>query len=162
MRKKITNNVMNTILQSYWGVSLGFDLGHIPYFKKDYFVEKGEKYQYFTYSRCPYDRLISAFFYLHPKKSKDDLQIFIKYTLPLLNFSLAYDCNIIHYYPQYLFVCDENLQLSKDIHIQKLENVEKPKQYILEDYLDTQSIAIINHIYNKDFAWFNYSMMPTT
>jgi len=58
---------------------------------------------------------------------------------------MDFDCKIIHYYPQYLFICDENLDIPKNIKIDKLEDCEQPKQYNLINYFD-------------DFLFFNYSL----
>jgi hypothetical protein len=69
---------------------------------------------------------------------------------------MNFDYMIIHYYPQYLFVCDENLDIVKHIEIKKLEDTEKPKKYILTEYFDDECIHIINTIYSKDFLFFNY------
>jgi hypothetical protein len=58
-----------------------------------------------------------------------------------------------------LFVCDEkNLDISKNIKLYKLEDIEKPKKYDLKKYLDDSCINIINNIYSKDFLFFNYEM----
>ena len=74
--------------------------------KKDEFIEKDVEYNYFTYARSPYDRIISGFFYKTPEKNIDDLKNFVKNTLILYDFSMNFNSEYIHYYPQYLFVCD--------------------------------------------------------
>jgi hypothetical protein len=144
----------NEIVKRYWGVEQNLDLAHIPYMKKDKFIENRE-YEYFTYTRCPYDRIISGFFYKNPDKDIDDLMFFIKNTLPNYNFSMDFNCEIIHYYPQYLFVCHENLIIQK-IKINKINGCPK---YDLSKYFDAACITIINNIYMKDFLFFDYEML---
>lgn len=72
---------------------------------------------------------------------------------------MNFNCDIIHYYPQYLFVCDENLNIPKNITISKLENLESPRKYNLSEYFDSNCINIINNIYIKDFLFFDYQMI---
>ena len=74
----------------------------------------------------------------------DDFKSFLKTTLPTYNFNMDY--NNIHYYPQYLFVCDEAMNLVKNIKISKLENLEKSRKYNLVDFFDNECIEIINSI----------------
>ena len=158
MRKKILADKNNKIIKSYWNIESGLDLAHIPYIKKDNFIENNE-YKYFTYTRNPYDRIISGFFYKNPKKNVHDFRFFIKEILVLYNFSMNFDFNIIHYYPQYLFVCDNDFNIEKNIEINKLENVENPKKYILENFFDNECIKIINNIYINDFLLFDYKLL---
>jgi len=124
--------------------------------KRDLFIEQNEQYIYFSFSRNPYDRIISAFFYLNPNTSKDKFKYFIKNKLPTLDFNLSFDCSIIHYYPQYLFLCDETLTLSSDINIKKIKDCESPKKYNLSEYFDNECIDIVGRIYEKDLL-LNYS-----
>ena len=157
IRKKIANNKSNKILKRYWGVKYNFDLAHIPYIKKNNFIKNNIEYNYFSYTRCPYNRIISAFFYLNPGKKPHHFKDFVKNTLISYKFNMDFKCNIIHYYPQYLFICDENLDIPKNIKIYKLEDCEQPKQYNLINYFDDECINIINKIYIKDFLFFNYN-----
>jgi len=157
IRNKIANNKSNKILKKYWGVKNNFDLAHIPYVKKNNFIKNNIEYNYYTYTRCPYNRIISAFFYLNPGKNPHHFKHFVKNTLISYKFNMDFKCNIIHYYPQYLFICDENLDIPKNIKIDKLENCEQPKQYNLINYFDDECINIINKIYSKDFLFFNYN-----
>jgi hypothetical protein len=57
-----------------------------------------------------------------------------------------------------LFVCNENLDVQKNITIHKLPN---PKKYNLIEYFDNQCIEIINNIYYKDFISFGYEMIDS-
>jgi hypothetical protein len=158
IRYKITNNKDNNIIKKFWDIKAGLDLAHIPYMKKNIYLENDINYNYFTYTRCPYDRIISGFFYKNNNKGINDFKHFVKNTLTSYDFNREFDYRIIHYYPQYLFVCDENLDIPKNIKIDKLESVENPKKYNLTTYFDDECIHIINNIYKKDFLFFNYQM----
>jgi len=156
IRKNINNNRYNEILNTYWNIQSDLDLAHIPYMKKNNFIKNDIEYNYFTYTRCPYDRIISGFFYKNPDKYIDDLKYFVKNTLISYNFNMTFNYMIIHYYPQYLFVCDEKMDVVKNIKINKLEDIINPKKYDLTKYFDEECIHIINTIYSKDFLFFNY------
>lgn len=156
IRRKIYNDLDNKILNDYWHIQSNLDLAHIPYIKKNEFIQNSIDYNYFTYTRCPYDRIISAFFYKNPDKKTYDFKYFIKNTLISYEFDMKFDYMIIHYYPQYLFVCDYNLDIPQNIKIEKLENVENIKKYDSTEYFDNECINIINIIYSKDFLYFNY------
>jgi hypothetical protein len=158
IRDIIKNDKNNIIVKVYWDVRSNFDLAHIPYVKKDEFIEKNIEYNYFTYSRDPYYRIISAYFYIYRRKKINDFKNFVKNVLTKYNFSMNFDSNIIHFYPQHLFVCNENLDVQKNITIYKLPN---PKKYNLVEYFDNQCIEIINNIYYKDFISFGYEMIDS-
>jgi hypothetical protein len=162
LRARIMGNPNNKIIKAYWGIDnhLPFDLAHIPYNKRKQFVSEQIVHHYFTYTRNPYDRIISAFFWLNHGKSIHDFIFFCKNQLIHLDFHLNYDKNYIHYYPQYLFLCDENFQIT-NIKVCKLEDDKNlhPKKYILKDYFDNECIEIINKIYEKDFLLLNYEMI---
>ena len=161
IRRKITNNKNNEILHTYYNIESNLDLAHIPYIKRNDFITNDIEYKYFAHSRNPYDRIISAFFYKNSKikkgyKNINDFKYFVKNTLITYDFNMSFDYTIIHYYPQYLFVCDENLDLPKNIKIDKIEDLENPKIYDLTEYFDDECFNIINNIYSKDFLYFNY------
>lgn len=158
LRSKILKNDKNILIKSYWNIQSGLDLAHIPYVKKDLFIDN-LNYNYFTYTRCPYNRIISSFFYKNPKKNINDFKYFIKNTLSTYNFSMDFDSSIIHYYPQYLFLCDEKLNI-QNIKLYKLET-ESPRQYDLNKFLDQECIRIINQVYYKDFLHLDYKMIET-
>jgi hypothetical protein len=156
IREKIINNKDNKIIHKYWGITSRLDLAHIPYIKRDQFIKNNITYQYLANTRNPYHRIISAFFYKNNNKDIDDFKYFVKNTLATYDFNMMFEDNIIHYYPQYLFVCDENLDIPKNIKIDKIEDVENPKIYCLKKYFDDECFDIINNIYSKDFLYFNY------
>jgi len=114
---------------------------------------------YYSFSRNPYDRIISAFFYIKEEEKKvatiAEFREFCKRTLPTFVFDFSYNANYIHYYPQYMFLCDENFQIS-NVKVEKLESSLKPTKYDLKKYFDNECISIINTIYEKDFILLNY------
>lgn len=158
IRKKIEKDKNVNILKSYWGGKTTLDEAHIPYILKDNFVTESDNYIFFSYSRNPYNRIISAYFYKNKNKNIDDFKSFIIDELPNLDFDLHFDREIIHYYPQYLFVCDNNYEIN-NVEITKLEDIENPKEYNLTKYLDIDMIKIINKVYKKDFELFNYDLI---
>ena len=139
IRKKIMDNNKNEILRAYWCTENNFDLAHIPYVKRNEYVEPTINYHYFTYSRNPYHRLISGYFYLvELNRFANSIQEFI------------------HFYPQYLFLCDETYQIPNTIKIIKLEKNENPTFYNLIEYYDNECIQIVNQVYKKDFELLKY------
>lgn len=135
------------------------ELAHTPYMKKENYIDPNIEYLYFTYTRNPYDRLISAFFFKNPTENIKNFKDFCKNELLNLDFNLNFDKKYIHYYPQYLFLCDEQYNMSKNIYIKKIEEHENPKRYNLIDYLDNDCIEIINKVYKNDFSLLNYEMI---
>ena len=158
IRKKIEKDKNVNILQSYWGGKTTLDEAHIPYILKDNFVRDSDNYLFFSHSRNPYNRIISAYFYKNKNKNIHDFKSFIINELPNLDFDLYFDRKIIHYYPQYLFVCDNNYEIN-NVEVTKLEDIENPKEYKLTKYLDSDMIKIINEVYKKDFELFNYDLI---
>ena len=158
IRKRLLIIKNNKIIHNYWGIKSKLDLAHIPYVKRNEFITNNIEYNYFANSRNPYHRIISAYFYKMKNKNINDFKYFIKNELITYDFNMSFDYMIIHYYPQYLFVCDENLNIPKNIKIDKLEDVENPKIYDLTKYLDDECINIINNIYSKDFLYLKYQM----
>ena len=171
IRSTLTYNKNNTIIKSYWGVKNNkLDLAHIPYILINSFLSElnincdnlndnlnnNFKINYFTYSRNPYDRIISAFFYKNGKKNIIDLNNFIKDILINFNFSMDFNSNIIHYYPQYLFLIDSNKKIN-NVKVEKINT----KKYELKNYLNNDSIKIINKIYEKDFILLDYSFIES-
>jgi hypothetical protein len=168
------------VIKSFWDVSL-IDRAHIPFRMKNNFIDKSKQHRFITFVRNPYDRFISSFFYKFPKGSIIDFERFIIEILPTYNFDLFYNPQIIHFYPQYLFLIDEvgeEWNIHNKIEIEKLEKLEKLeksknnnklinlinlghdfniKKYNHSDYFSNKSIKIINNIYHKDFISFNYA-----
>lgn len=147
------------IIKSYWDVSNNLDLAHIPYMLRSKYIKNDKEITYFSYSRNPYHRLISAYFYLNSQKKPCDFIDFCKNILPKHNFDLSFRSNIIHYYPQYLFVCNDDFTFS--INVTKLENLKyddlKLKTYPLFQYYNLETLMIVERIYSKDFELFHYN-----
>lgn len=164
IRKKIAENPNNKIIKSYWGTNRNSDLAHIPFIDKNKYISflKEENISYYTYTRNPYNRIISAFFYKNPKRNIDDFKLFVKNDLIKYNFNEKYDKNVIHYYPQYMFICDNSFQIN-EVKFYKLEDNKdfNIKEYNLSDYFEAETIQIINQIYKKDFEYFNYELKNT-
>jgi hypothetical protein len=161
IRNKIKKNRKNSIIRNWFGDNNAhrLDLAHIPYIKKDRFINNKTPYNYYTYTRNPYHRLISAFYFKNNDDDKGSIKDFIKNKLQFYDFSMTFDKKIIHYYPQWLFVCDENFNIPSHIKIYKIEDCENPKIYDLTNFLDQESIELINKIYEKDFFLFGYEMI---
>jgi hypothetical protein len=169
IRKQITDDKNNKIIKKCWGIQQNkkLDLAHIPYMKRNELINNNIDYQYFSYSRNPYDRIISAYFYVHRKVKKtiNDFVYFCKNILTKLDFNSNFNSDIIHYYPQYLFLCDDNFNVADNhmnhVTVEKIEDYpnSSPTKYDLKKYFDKESIQIINKIYEKDFLLFNYEML---
>lgn len=168
IRSKILSNIKNELIHAYWSTKDKLDLAHIPYIKRNEYIDPNIEYHYFTYSRNPYHRLISAYFYLckidnHPflsgKDTIQDFRFFIKFYLKKYIFSMDFKSDMIHFYPQYLFICDKNFQIPKSIKIMKLEDYESPPIYNLVEYYDNETLQYVNDIYIKDFELLDYKMI---
>lgn len=169
IRKEIEKDNSNTIIKKFFDISLGYDLAHIPYCLKNNYLSNDKNYQYFTFVRNPYDRIISAYFYKHPKSTIQDLKTFITNTLQYVLFN-SYYSDYIHFYPQYKFLINtyNDSTIQKNIKIFKIENYDnsfiklngiRVKKYCLNEYLDEETIKIINNIYLQDFLLLDYPMV---
>lgn len=158
IRKQIKKNKDVKIIESFWNCNDKHDLAHIPFMLKNIYLTNVVEIQYYyTYVRNPYRRIISAFFYLNPNSKREDFKHFIKTKLIKMSFDTSYKKSIIHYYPQYLFICDDQFQIN-DVKFSKLEDnpLCRIKKYVLLDYFDPECVEIVNKIYNLDFQYFNY------
>jgi len=162
IRKKYSTSRNYTVIKSYWRCQFGLDLAHIPYMFRDKFLEKNVEYNYFAYTRNPYDRIISAFLYRNSKQ-KNKFKDFVKNQLIVYDFTMDFKEDIIHYYPQYLFVCDENMNVQENIQINKTECMEECiktlTKYNLDEFFDDECFEIVNKIYYKDFSLFDYKLV---
>ena len=95
------------IIYSFWDVGK-INRAHIPYSMRHVFIKNPEECRYITFVRNPYDRFISAFKYKFPNANVIKMQIFIKEILTTYTFDNYYNPNIIHFYPQYLFLTNEH------------------------------------------------------
>jgi hypothetical protein len=157
IREQILKDTNNNILNSFWGISKRIDIAHIPFILKNNYINYNID-NYYTYVRNPYHRLISAYLYKNNINNKINFKFLIKEKLINFKFNLRYSYNIIHFYPQYLFLINKLNQIKKDIKIIKIEEDKdlNPHYYNLSDYYDKETFEIVNKIYAKDFELFNY------
>lgn len=163
LRKKIYSNENNKIIHSYWHVSGNIDFAHLPYMWRQQYVDSlnVSNVNYYTYTRNPYDRIISTYFFKNPNKTEKDFDNFVNNELPYFDFNTKFDKDIIHYYPQYLFVCDTDFIIKDDVNIKSIETFDSIKKYTLSNYFNNDTIKIINKIYALDFKLFNYELQTT-
>jgi len=167
LRNQISKDPRYEILHYYWYIKEGLDLAHIPYIKRDAFLPNtiNTEYSFFAYTRNPYDRIISSFFYKNPYENPNGdnqaFKNFIKNTLTTYIFSSDFDfaSDIIHYYPQYLFVCDHDKNIKAEMNMEQFQNNKTATRYKLEYYFDEECIQIINRIYIHDFILFDYEII---
>lgn len=150
-------------------------------------IKWGKKYKTsYTIVRNPYDRLVSAFFYLQQggeKNNKRDLERMKKQQKYKNNFKefVKHLHDFIeenHYKPQYTFLTDNNNELKVD-HILKqeslnndymklqqlygyspvsLKKVNTSKHEDYNQYYDDETRRIVQEVYRKDFELLNYKM----
>lgn len=186
IRKKIDEKY-NRVLYMWGRTSQNIDNAHLAYLDvlkkiqscKEMQHTRDIKISFFTFVRNPYDRAISAYYYLKYNQRmkfgeflKNIINMylknrFIKYCVADLN-NINYEQSFIHLYPQYLFLLDENKNVSPNIKIEKLENCNsrysflnfhdfKIKKYDYNDYFTCKEhYEIINDFYTKDFEYFGY------
>ena len=180
-KKEVTlfSGIRNTILPEEYLKKIS--LQHQTYetlikYKELLSIDINKNTKIFTIVRNPYHRIISDLFsYEIISKNSTPEEVFESIKTKYL-----YNNNLDnHNIPQYLFVCDKHGVLFPEIKIFKTEslkknimdygfsdfniifgsikskdiNVEK-EEYI--NYLNNDSILLINDFYNKDFELFNY------
>ena len=163
--KYIRNLIRNQfeVIKEYWGIdeSNNSDLAHISYNIANEFLDKNTKYKFISFIRNPYDRIISAFFYLNESSNKKDFNDFIIKDLNLINFD---NYKNIHFLHQYKFLNFENIEIINFDNVKnnqkvtscnlKLENFEL-KKYNIKKYFNTSSLKIFNKFYEKDIKLCN-------
>lgn len=136
---------------------------------KDFFNVESENLEIITIIRNPYYRVISDLFFLkkiNTESSNHEVYIAIQEYIATL-----WDN---HGLPQYLFLVDENDELVQNIKIMQTETLQYDMNEIgyvdfdiktncnenninYNDYLNTDSINLINNYYDKDFELFGYT-----
>lgn len=126
--------------------------------------------------RNPYHRIISDMLFVKLiNENSTREEVFDK--LENEYFSNMYNSeNDNHRIPQYMFLMDENYELLKNISILKTETLNKDMKQLghtdfenhyykttisrnYTDFLNEDSIKIINKYYKKDFHFFDYQML---
>ena len=122
-----------------------------------------------TFVRNPYERTISDLFWLKFNKKGDSPEEIYN---TLENFYFNRDDLDYHNYPQYYFLLDSDNKIVKNINIIKTENMTNSLQKIgftdyneittnksYMEYLNDDSIKIINEHFKIDFELFDYKMI---
>jgi len=131
-----------------------------------------------TIVRNPYNKILSDLFFLtkiNIYSTKEDVFSKIQMYLTKTNSGINNIDNIDnHNTPQYLFLIDENNELIHNIHILRTETLnddmhrlgyedfdikinKNPNKINYDDYLNEDSINLINKYYDEDFKLFNYT-----
>lgn len=160
-----------------WNCMNGYDYAHLPMSKLHMVFSESflQGYKYFTVIRNPYDRFISAFFYMQREGyaivKNRNINQFIQHDLQ--NISMNFDTfnkEFIHIIPQYKFICNDAGNIDERVFIIpyhklneglfKLFHMTVPfryKGYAVKQILSPESIRIIDEIYAKDLEM--YGMM---
>lgn len=155
-------------------------------FLKDRVGDYGDNKFIFTFVRNPWDRAVSAFFYLNGggngpgdeadqlkylEQYKGDFRLFVKNAF--LDDQIF---NQIHFKPQYEWICDGNGKILADfvgkfknfdqdlkkvkemtgLKFNILPHINKSKHGYYKDYYDDETKEIIRRAYQKDIELFRY------
>lgn len=134
-------------------------------------VNFNDKLNIITIVRNPYDRIISDLFYLRYINNDDTPDTIYN----VIKNKYLYEEDLYnHNIPQYKFVIDDKGEIIPNLKIFKTESLTKElKEYGYEDYngkesstdysqyLNDDSIKLINKFYKTDFELFNYDMKKT-
>jgi hypothetical protein len=177
---KLNNKSLYGFLEDeklYSTIKINSSLQHITYNDimkyKDFFKLNTNNLDIITIVRNPYDRAISDLFHyskININSSKEDVYNALKIHL------FTYNDN--HTLPQNLFITDENNNLLNNIKILRTENLNNNMLNIgytdfninynsngisslisYYNYLNKDSINLINTYYKKDFELFNYNII---
>lgn len=162
--------------------------GHTKAVKfREKFPREFNDYFKFAFVRNPFDRLVSAFFYLNSKASNEygeriRNKYLAKYNGKFDKFCLDFFNNesninkVIHFQPQTTFVCDDDTVIVD--YIGKLENMESDFKFVCSkigydyeslaihrkgkhrhytSYYTDETRKIVEHIYQKDMDLFGYT-----
>ena len=137
----------------------------------------------FTFSRNPWDRLVSAYFYLRQggyiTKDKIDYDKYLSHYSTFEDMVLNWNDNLfnqLHFMEQYKWICDSNGELIPDfigrfenlqedfdivcdkigIPKQKLPHKNKSKHKHYTEYYNDETRQIVAEKYAKDIEYFGY------
>ena len=161
-------------------------IGHVTYrWYESRNSDKFNRYFKFAFVRNPWDRLVSAFFYLKRGGSNamdehwaiqniyrfDSFEDFVKGWVTENNIEKYF-----HFIPQYKFIYDQTLALkvnyvgrfenldndfntiSERLHLQqRLPYVNKSNRKAYQDYYSQETQEIVARVYAKDIDLFNYT-----
>lgn len=157
--KLIKNDILKSlnvnIIKEFSGTKNGLNLRYLPYNKLNKFINTKHKNIIYSYVKNPYSRIIELFLKKFKHKKIKDFKNFCKNNISKYIFDLNFNQDYVEFFPQYLFLCDKDLNL-KNIKFRKIENKYDIKNYDLSKYFDNHSLKIINYIYKKDFEIFKY------
>ncbi|PMH28220.1 hypothetical protein BCU71_06520 [Vibrio lentus] len=145
--------------------------------------EKYERFYKFTFVRCPYSRLQSAYYYLKYNSTystdrefyDDNLSKFKDFKDFVINgLKMKEVISWVHFVPQYKFLVNENDEVDMDF-IGKFENINDDFEIISEKLgvksellkrnisknkkkleFDEEMISIVNDVYSRDFMELGY------
>uniref|UniRef100_A0A6C0AR95 Uncharacterized protein n=1 Tax=viral metagenome TaxID=1070528 RepID=A0A6C0AR95_9ZZZZ len=159
-------------------IDINSSLQHLKYSEiltyKDFFQIDFDNLKILSVVRNPYTRLVSDLFYynlIDTDTSKDTVYETITKCLESANGT--YDN---HFIPQYTYITDENGVLIDNLQLLKQETLNENMTSLGYDdfnllllknkntidyysYLNSNSIALINSFYDKDFELFGYSKL---
>jgi hypothetical protein len=168
-------DLISTEIQNKYNVKLESSLQHLTYNTimdyKDFLNIDMNCIKIISIVRNPYDRLISDLFYLNKinkYSTKEEVYCIIQ------TYLTEYNDN--HVSPQYLFLINKDMTLDSNINILHTETLNEdmirigytdfninencnPNKINSYDYLNDDSINLINCYYEKDFTLFNYNII---
>ena len=168
----LDNNSIFDFIKNNANIKINSSLQHLLYKDimkyKDYFNIDLNNLSIITIVRNPYNRIISDLFWL----KKIDVNTSKEAVFNIIQKYLYEECDN-HNIPQYLFVTDEKKQLIKNITLLHTETLNQDIKNLgyedfdikvndnkhsvnYDNYLNNDSIKLINKFYHYDFVIFNY------
>lgn len=152
------------VIKKLWHVKGNLDLAHIPKSLYKKYVPVIKINQFITFTRNPYDRIISSYFYKYPEHNQKEFTKFITKDLSKIDFNNFYQPKFIHFFPQTKFI-DSEVELIKCEELINNTIVGSCKlniinlnlrKYNYKEYFNNDILSVINTIYNDDFIFCKY------